>query len=193
MSNLEPLKGMPDSCRSVQHDSPRMSAGDFSTDKVIMLLDTLLAHTVPVRDLYKSARCQAAGSHFRHLRSLFDAHYEDQLRLVDVLVDRICALGGASRVLVGTLLQGNRHTYPLRGHLAPNRLLCDLLEAHELLLETAQTAVPDGLQTDTSPDRDFAVGRVILTNNLQEYAVREQLIRLDQASAQWKNLSLPPE
>jgi hypothetical protein len=96
--------------RSVPHNSPGMSGGNFTTVKTVALLDELLTHTLAVRDLYKSARYQAADIHFRHLRLLLDAHYKEQLRLVDILVDRICALGGASCVLAGTFLQGTRHT-----------------------------------------------------------------------------------
>jgi starvation-inducible DNA-binding protein len=161
--------------RKVSHDSREISAVNLTTDKTVVLLEELLTHTLPVRDLYKTARCQAADIHFRELRLLFDTHYKEQLRLVDVLVDRICALGGAHRVLAGTFLQGTQPTYILRGHLAPKRLLCDLLDAHESVLSAARPAGTNGLQTDTSADRDFAVGRVVLTNDLQGHSVQEQL------------------
>jgi starvation-inducible DNA-binding protein len=169
---------MLDSHRKVPHDSPEISARNSTADKTVVLLDELLTHTLPVRDLYKSARCQAADIRFRQLRLLFDTHYKEQLRLVDVLVDRICALGGANRVLAGTFLQGTQPTYILRGHLAPGRLLSDLLDGHELVLGAAHAAGTSSLQTDTSADRDFAVGRVVLTNDLQVHSVREQLSAL---------------
>src|SRR5258708_12372001 len=97
---------MRSSNRKAPQDSPVMSMGDSAAHKTIVLLDELLTHTLPLRDLYKSARCQSGDIHFRHLRSLFDSHYKEQLILVDVLVDRIRALGGASRVLVSAFLQG---------------------------------------------------------------------------------------
>jgi hypothetical protein len=77
--------------------------------------------------------------------------------------------------LAGTFLQGTQPTYLLRGHLAHNRLLCDLLDGHELVLSAAGA---NSLQTDTSADRDLAVGRVVLTNELQGRSVREQLSAL---------------
>src|SRR5271154_5622814 len=120
--------------RKVSHDSRVTSAGDFRTHKTIVLLDELLMHTLPLRDLYKSARCRTADSHICHLHPLFDAHYKEQLALVDVLVDRIRALGGANRILAGAFLQGTLHRFPLRGHLAPTRLLSDLLDAHDIVL-----------------------------------------------------------
>jgi starvation-inducible DNA-binding protein len=176
-------KAMSDSRGRLQHDLPGIPAGSFPTDETIVLLDTLLTLTIPVRDLYKSACCQASGRPLRHLRPLLDTHHEDQSRLIEALVDRICALGGAQNVLVGSLRQSNQFTDPLRCHLAPNRLLCDLLDAHELVLTAAQTAVPGSLQTAACPDRDLVVGRVVLTNDLHDYALREQLILLDETSA----------
>jgi starvation-inducible DNA-binding protein len=166
--------------RKLPHDSHTTTV-DVTAHKTIVLLDELLTHTLPLRDMYKSARCRAADIHFGHLRALFDTHYKEQLALVDVLVDRIRALGGASRVLAGAFLQGTPPSFALRGHLAPNRLLCDLLDAHEIVMNVAHTTGTYGLQTDPSAVRDFAVGQVLLTNDQQGRFVREQLVRLDQA------------
>jgi starvation-inducible DNA-binding protein len=162
-------------------DSPVTSVEDFRAHKVIVLLDELLTHTLALRELYKSARCQTADIHSRHLRPLFDAHYKEQLVLVDALIDRIRALGGASRVLAGAFLQGTPPSYALRGHVAPNRLLCDLLDAHEIVMSAAHMAGTNNLQADSSAVHDFAVGRVALTNDLQRFSVEEQLAKLDQA------------
>jgi len=167
--------------RKARHDSPATSVGDFTAHKTIGLLDELLTHTLLLRDLYKSARCQTADIHLRHLRPLFDTHYKEQLALVDVLVDRIRALGGASRVLAGAFLQGTPPSYALRGRSAPNRMLCDLLDAHEIALSAAHTAGTHGQPSDSSAVRDFAAGQVLLTNDQQGCSVREQLVRLDQA------------
>ena len=152
-----------------------MSVGNFTTDKPLVLLDELLRLTFPVRNLYESARHQVADTRIRHLRPLFDAHYLEQLRLVDVLADRIWVLDRAKRVFAGTFPQGTRPTCVLRGRIAPDRLLRDLLDAHALVLGAADTAGANSPQTDTSADRGFAVGRVVLTNDLQSFSVREQL------------------
>ena len=167
--------------RRVPLDSPVMSVGEFTAHKTIVLLDELLTHTLRLRDLYKSARCQAADIQFRHLRPLFDTHYEEQLALVDVLVDRIRALGDAGRVLAGTFLHGTPPCYALRGHLARKRLLCDLLDAHEMVMSAAHPAGAYSKQTDSSAVQDFTVGQVLLTNDQQGCSVREQLVKLDQA------------
>ena len=167
--------------RKNPRDSRVTSLENFRTHQTIVLLDELLTHTVPLRDLYKSARYQTAGIQFRHLRPLFDAHYKEQLVLVDVLVDRIRALGGASRVLAGAFLQSTPPCYALRGHSAPNRLLCDLMDAHEIVLSAAHRAGTQSLPAAPDAVHDFAVGQVVLTNDLQRCSLGEQLVRLDQA------------
>ncbi|MGO9933115.1 MAG: ferritin-like domain-containing protein [Steroidobacteraceae bacterium] len=165
--------------RKAAQGSPATSVEDIGAHRTIVLLEELLTQTLPLRDLYKSARCQTADIKLRHLRPLFDTHYQEQLALVDVLVERIRALGGASRVLAGAFLQGTPPCYVLRGHSARNRLLCDLLDAHEIVLSAAHTAGTHGLQADPSAVHDFAVGQVVLTNDLQRCSVEAQLVRLD--------------
>jgi starvation-inducible DNA-binding protein len=163
------------------HERP--AAGNSPIYKAVELLEELLMHTLPVRDLYKSARCRDADIHFRPLRPLFDSHYKEQLRLVDVLVDRIRELGGESRVLAGALLQRGRLSYALRGHLGRTRLLSDLLDAHELVLSAACTDRGRSQPAAPSAVHDFAVGQVVLVNDAQGCSVREQLVRFDQQSA----------
>jgi hypothetical protein len=109
---------------------------------------------------------------------LFDDHYKEQLRLVDVLIDRIRMLGGAGRVLAGVFLQGTQFSYALRGRASSTRLLRDLLEAHESVLGAAHSTARSGAQDDGSPpNRDFAVGQVVLVNDLQGRSVSERLMR----------------
>jgi hypothetical protein len=150
-------------------------SGKSAPNYGVVLLEELLRLTFAVRDLYASARYQGADIDVRQLPPLFDTHLAAQLRLAEILVDRICALHAARGALAPTFPQATHQTaYVLRG-LAPERLLCDLLDAHARVLDAADTAGANDLQTETSADRDFAVGRVVLSNDLQRHAVREQL------------------
>lgn len=159
---------------NVSRDPPVALAGNSTAYATVALLEELLIETIAVRDLYKSARCRTAATQFHHLRALFDAHYKEQLRLVDVLVERIRALGGAGRVLAGTFLQG---TPPRGGRSGPNQLLHDLINAHESVLSVAHAA-SYGRRTDPSSVQDFAVGQAVLTNEQQGCAVQEQFAHL---------------
>jgi len=142
--------------------------------KTVAVLDDLLAYSIRLRDTYKNARWQTSGIQFHHLHLMFDSHYKGQLRLVDVLMDRIRVLDGADRVFAGDFLQDTRFSYALRGRQAPVRLLRDLLDAHEQVLGAARPTGRNDAQNDLS--WDFAVGQVVLTNELQSSSVNEQLV-----------------
>jgi starvation-inducible DNA-binding protein len=163
------------------------STGDRATNRETgMLLNELLAHSIRLRDLYKKARWQTADFQFRQLHLMFETHYKEQLRLVDVLVDRIRMLGSAGRVFAGVFLQDIRFSDVCRGRPAIVRILRDLIDAHELALGAARSGAQHDVEDNPCPMRDFAVGQVVLTNDLQIWSIAEQLMRRDENSRLWR-------
>jgi DNA-binding ferritin-like protein len=161
-------------------DTPSIGDGRTTGNAVVALLDELLNHTIRLRDLYKNARWQTGDIRFHHLRLIFEGHYKEQLRLVDVLIDRIRVLGGGCHVFAGCFLQGTRFSYALRGRASPIRLLRDLLDAHELVMSAAPSSTRGDAQDDSASIRgDPAVGQVVLANDQQSRSVSEQLIPRD--------------
>ena len=140
------------------------------------LLEELLVHSIKLRDLYKRARWHTADIQFRGLRVLFEDHYKEQLRLVDVLLDRLRILGGAGCVLAGLLLQGTQFSCALRGRVLSIRLPHGLLEAHDAVLVAARSGANGHECADTATSRDFAAGQVVLVNNMRFKAISDQLI-----------------
>jgi len=64
---------------------------------VVFLGSTAVDHRRTIADLLQiaaAARWQTRDIQYRRLRQLFDRHYREQIRQVDVLIDRIRALGG---------------------------------------------------------------------------------------------------
>jgi starvation-inducible DNA-binding protein len=147
-----------------------------SSRRTAALLDELLAHSIKLRDLYKSARWQTADIQFSGLRTLFDDHYKEQLRLVDVLLDRLRLLGGAGRVLGGLLVRGTQFSGALRGKALLIRLLRDLLDAHDAVLAAARSGANGEEYAGGASSRDFAVGQVVLVNDTQYQSISDQLI-----------------
>jgi starvation-inducible DNA-binding protein len=143
--------------------------------KTVEVLEVLLAHSIHLRDLYRNARWQTAAIQFRRLRQLFDAHYKQQIHLIDVLIDRIRALNGTASPFARDLLDRPQFTQILRGRPSTRHLLVELLDAHEFVLSAA---LPTGAHYSqvSSWARDFAVGQVVLTNDQQILAVSEQLM-----------------
>jgi starvation-inducible DNA-binding protein len=142
---------------------------DSACRDIVTVLEELLVHSIQLRDLYKYGRLQAAGTRFRHL---FDTHYKEQLRVVDVLIDRLRMLAGTGRVFASNFLQGTQVFRLHRSRWSLMGMMRDLMERHEWVLSVAR---PFG-RDDRSWSQDFAVGQVVLTNDLQAWSVSEQAI-----------------
>jgi starvation-inducible DNA-binding protein len=169
-------EGMLDSTREQQSDPRDTMAsadGDAKLRQTIAVLEELLAQSIGLRDLYRSARWQAGDIQYRRLRQLFDLHYSEQLRLVDVLIDRIRALGGGRQISARNFLQGTKFACALRGNRAASYLLNELLDAHEAVLFTGR---PNGSAMNAPWAHDCVVGQVVLTNGAQSSSISEQLV-----------------
>lgn len=168
---------MPNSEEVIDPSTGTSSIGDGGTGRdTCRLLEVLLSHSIRLRDLYKKARWKTADIQFHNLRLLFDAHYIEQLRLIDVLIDRIRLLGGAGSVFAGAFLRDTQFSYALRGRTCAIRLLNDLLDAHELVLSVIRSSARSDSQNDGASIRDSAMGQVALANELQCRVISEQLI-----------------
>jgi starvation-inducible DNA-binding protein len=153
-------------------DTLAFKNGDAKLRRTIAVLEDLLAQSICLRDLYKTARWQTADIQYRRLRELFDRHYKEQLQLVDVLLDRIRALGGGGQVFARNFLHGTQFARALRGNKAVSHLLNELLDAHESVLNTGR---PEGSTMNSQCVHDFAVGEVVLTNDAQSASIGDQL------------------
>jgi starvation-inducible DNA-binding protein len=153
-----------------------MSSTRKSESETVEVLEELLAHSIHLRDMYRNARWQTADLQFRLLRQLFDVHYKEQIRLVDVLVDRIRELNGAGGIFAGDFLHGTQFSQSHRGSASATLLLVELLDAHESVLNWALPTGTGEEQLNGSWTRDFAVGQVVLANDEQSLAVRDQLM-----------------
>ena len=145
----------------------------------VSALNRLLAHSMALRDLYKKSHWQTSGATFFELHRMFDAHHEEQLKLVDVLAERVELLGGVSLALAADLVQESRMAHAPRGREEPRGQLHRLLDGHELLLIEAR---PLGRQAASDGDdgtNDVIVSQVIRTNELQAWFVGEHLLSRD--------------
>jgi starvation-inducible DNA-binding protein len=157
------------------------TTGQNESKQTIEVLEELLVQAIHLRDLYKNARLQTADVQFLRFRQLFDGHYQEQVRLVDVLLDRIRMLNGAGRVFAGDFLQREHLSQSPRGRASVTRLLLDLVDAHESALNAAQPEPGSDGSANYAWTRDFAVGQVVLGNHQQLLAVREQLVHRERA------------
>jgi starvation-inducible DNA-binding protein len=157
-------------------DSPtvtRLTTSETQSYATVTILEELLAQSIHLRDLYKTARWQTADVQHRQLQQLFDVHYKEQIGLVDVLIDRIRMLGGSGSVFAGDFVKDTQCSRLRLGRKTAFRLVGELLDAHESVLNTAQ---PTRVSGDHEWARDFAIGQVVLTNDQQSWSLSEQLV-----------------
>ena len=150
-----------------------LTAGSRDCCEMVAVLNDLLVDSILLRDLYKKARRQNTDIAFHSLRQLFDNHYREQLQLVDVLIERMCSLGGASSLFADRFLHETHFSGRLRSEGVALRWLRELLDRHESVLGKAR---PAGSSEDHVWIRDAAVSRVVLINDLQSWSINEQLL-----------------
>lgn len=104
---------------------------------------------------------------------MFTAHYNEQVRLVDLLVDRVRNSSGVSRIFASTFLQDPQPSWDPRSRNARILMLRTLLDVHELILSAALSG-RDG-KNDLAWIRDLAVGQVVLANEQQSQSICDLL------------------
>ena len=160
-------------CTSLMPTRPSIRAFEVTTTRILRVAilsrssKSLLVHSIQLRDLYKYARLQAADSRFR---LLFDAHYKEQLRVVDALIDRMRMLAATGRVFASDFLQGTQFFRAQRGRWSLMGLLRNLLERHELVL---MRGAAGGARRSAPGPMILRVGQVVLTNDLQAWSLSE--------------------
>jgi starvation-inducible DNA-binding protein len=140
------------------------------------VLNEILADSTILYALYKKAHWNVSGPTFYQLHLLFDKHAEEQLELIDLLAERVQALGG---IAVGD----PRHAAELTtiGR-APDGAedvpaqITRLLQAHETIIGK----VRDGIEaTEGSKDwgsNDLLMGDVLRRHELQVWFIGEHLV-----------------
>src|ERR1700686_113474 len=101
-------------------------------------LNQLLADTITLRDLYKKHHWQGGGHPFYQLPLLFDKHFGEQNELVDLIGERIMALGGVSVAMSADVAEMTLVPRPPKGRESVPVQISRLLHAHEIVLKEAR-------------------------------------------------------
>jgi starvation-inducible DNA-binding protein len=138
-------------------------------------LNQVLVDTIVLRDLYKKHHWQMSGPTFYQLHLLLDKHYEEQAELVDLMAERIQALGGISVAMPHDVAEQSRIERPPIGREEVPVQLSRLLEAHELILKEAHEFAKAAADAGDDGTNDLLVSNVIRTNERQVWFVAEHL------------------
>lgn len=138
-------------------------------------LNRLLAHAMALRDLYKKAHWQTSGATFYELHLMFDAHYQEQLKLIDVLAERVQTLGGVSLATARDVVFESHLARAPRGRETPLQQLVRLTEAHEFLLNEARPLARAAAAYGDDGTNDLIIGDIVRTSEQQAWFVGEHL------------------
>ncbi len=148
---------------------------DNARTQSVAALNQVLADTMTLRDMYKKHHWQMSGATFYQLHLLLDKHYEEQAELVDLIAERIMALGGISIAMAPDVAETTTIPRPPKGREDVPSQLSRLLEAHEIILRQAHEGADAADDSGDDGTNDLLVSNIIRTNEPQVWFIAEHL------------------
>jgi starvation-inducible DNA-binding protein len=140
------------------------------------LLNEVLADTRILHDLYKKTHWLMRGRTFYQLHLLMDKHAGEQANLVDVVAERIQALGAVAVGDPRHVAELTTIPRPPDGVEEVPAMLSRLLEAHELVIGKTRDAAKRADELEDDSSNDILVSDVLRTNEAQVWFVAEHLV-----------------
>lgn len=139
-------------------------------------LNQILADSIILYSLYKKHHWLMRGNTFYQLHLLLDKHANEQLKLIDMLGERVQILGGVAIADPRHVAEITKIARPPNGVEEIPVMLSRLLEAHELILGEIREGIA---QTATNRDEgtnDLLISNVLRTHELQVWFLAEHLV-----------------
>jgi starvation-inducible DNA-binding protein len=140
------------------------------------LLNQTLADSMILYSLYKKHHWLVRGPTFYQLHLLLDKHAEEQLKLIDLMAERVQTLGGVAIADPRHVAEVTTIPRPPNGAEAVPPMLSRLLEAHEIVIENAREAIARTAETKDDGTNDLLMSDVLRTNELQVWFIAEHLV-----------------
>jgi starvation-inducible DNA-binding protein len=140
------------------------------------LLNHVLADSIILYNLYKKHHWLVRGHTFYQLHLLLDKHAEEQLKLVDLMAERVQTLGGVAIADPRHVAEVTTVPRPPNGVEAVPAMLSRLLEAHEIVIEKVRDAITKTAANRDDGTNDLLMSDVLRTNELQVWFVAEHLV-----------------
>lgn len=140
------------------------------------VLNQTLADSIILYNLYKKHHWLVRGHTFYQLHLLLDKHAEEQLKVIDLLAERVQTLGGIAVADPRHVAEITRIPRPPDGAEEVPAMLSRLLEAHETILAGAREGADKAQEAGDHGTNDLLVSDVIRTNELQTWFIAEHLV-----------------
>jgi starvation-inducible DNA-binding protein len=135
-----------------------------------------LADSIILYNLYKKHHWLMRGPTFYQLHLLLDKHAEEQIKLIDLMGERVQTLGGVAVADPRHVAELTTVERPPNGAEEVPVMLNRLLDAHEIVIQKVREAIEI---TDKNKDwgtNDLMMSDVLRTNELQVWFVAEHLV-----------------
>jgi starvation-inducible DNA-binding protein len=142
------------------------------------LLNHVLADSIILYNLYKKHHWLMRGHTFYQLHLLLDKHAEEQLKLVDLIAERVQTLGGVAIADPRHVAEVTTIPRPPNGVEEVPAMLSRLLEAHEIVIEKVRDAITRTAANRDDGTNDLLMSDVLRTNELQVWFVAEHLVNV---------------
>jgi len=156
-------------------------------EEMVQLMNQVLADTMTLRDLYKKSHWQVSGPTFYQLHLLYDKHYEEQDKLVDIIAERIQLLGGIAIAMAHDVAETASIPRPPRGREEVPAQISRLLEAHEMVLKEIRSAARRASELQDDGSNDQLISDVLRTNELQVWFLSEHVVAMPLVFARSKH------
>jgi len=140
------------------------------------LLNQINADTIILYNLYKKHHWLMRGPTFYQLHLLLDKHAEEQLKLIDLMGERVQTLGGVAIADPRHVAEVTSVPRPPNGVEEVPAMLSRLLEAHEIIIEKTRDAITKTAASRDDGTNDLLMSEVLRTNELQVWFIAEHLV-----------------
>lgn len=121
---------------------------------------------------------QVAGPTFYQLHLLFDKHYDEQVKLVDAIAERIQLLGGVSLAMAPDVAETTQIGRSPRGREEVSIQLSRLLDAQQIIIRQTRKLARRASELEDDGTNDLLVSEVLRTNELQIWFLSEHLVNV---------------
>jgi starvation-inducible DNA-binding protein len=142
------------------------------------LLNQILADSIILYNLYKKHHWLVRGATFHQLHLLLDKHADEQLKLIDLMAERVQTLGGVAIADPRHVAEVTTVPRPPNGAEEVPAMLSRLLEAHEIVIEKVRDAITRTAANRDDGTNDLLMSDVLRTNELQVWFVAEHLVNV---------------
>lgn len=146
------------------------------------LLNRILADSTILYNLYKKHYWLLRGPAFYELHLLLDKHAEEQLKVIDLVGERIHAIGGIAVADPRHVAEVTTVPCPPDGSEEVPAMLARLLEVHEIVIRKVREAIGRTASGRDDGTTGLLLGEVLRTNELQVWFVAEHLADVSSGS-----------